>query len=275
MIPENGGMPNRSERVDTDDAHPSTLLAAYALHALSPEEVTVVEAYLAAHPNAQGEATMLREAAAMLPYSVPPIAPSPYLRTRLMATIYQDALADVDVDMEAEPKAAPKRPAPIAAARARRERTSGVIWPFAAAILLMLTVGFGGWAVSLDRNVNDKQHIIATQRASIASSGATTQLVAAAPGGQARGELLRLASNQAAVLTINGLPPLASGKVYQAWFIEGSTPVGVGLFSPNPDGSWGGIVHGNVTTAQAIAISVEPAGGSRAPTGDIIAKGSL
>jgi anti-sigma-K factor RskA len=262
-------MPDRSEGMDTADADPSTFLAAYALHALSPEETTAVETYLAAHPDAQDEAMMLREVAAMLPYSVPSIAPSPHLRTRLMATIYQDALAD------AEPKAAPKRPASIAVARARRSRTSGVTWPFAAAILLMLTVGFGGWAVSLDRNVNDKQHVIATQRALITASGATTQLVAAAPGVQARGELLRLASNQAVVLTINGLPPLASGKVYQVWFIEGSTPVGAGLFSPNPDGSWGGVVRGDVTTAQAIAISVEPAGGSRAPTGDIIAKGSL
>ena len=117
--------------------------------------------------------------------------------------------------------------------------------------------------------------MIATQSSAIAAAGTTKPLSATSANVPARGEVLRLANNQAAVLTISGLPTLSNGKVYEVWFIAGATPVGAGLFSPNPDGSWSGLVHGDVTSAQAIAISVEPSGGSPAPTGDIVAKGSL
>ncbi len=257
MAPENERPVDTPE---TDAEDPSSLLAAYALHALSREDEAAVDAYLAAHPDAADDLTMLKEAAAMLPYGVPSITPSPQLRLRLMADVYQDALSEAG-----EPQRAPP-PVSLERARARRER--GLIWQFAAVILLVLTLGFGSWAVSLNRDLSDKDQVIA-------AAGMAKPVLATTPNASARGELLRLANNQAAVLTITGLPALASGHIYQVWFINGSTPVGAGLFSPNTDGSWSGLVHGNVTQAQAIAISVEPAGGSAAPTGDIVAKGSL
>jgi anti-sigma-K factor RskA len=247
---------------EMDDVHPSGLFAAYALHALSAEETATVEEYLATHPDAAREVAVLKEAAAMLPYSVPPITPSPQLRLRVMADVYREALAESDE----QPHLRVERPVPIE--RARAWRGGGMIWPFAAVILLVLSIGFGGWAVVLNRDLNQKEQ-------TITAAGTAKPLVATTPGVPARGELLRLASNQAAVLTISGLPPLTGGKVYQVWFIAGTTPVAAGLFSPNTDGSWSGLVRGDVTSAQAIAISIEPPGGSAAPTGDIVVKGSL
>ncbi|MDQ2784946.1 MAG: anti-sigma factor [Chloroflexota bacterium] len=251
----------------TDATHPSDLFAAHALHALSPEEEGTVERYLAAHPDAMNEVVALKEAAAMLPYSVPSLAPSPELRVRVMATVYQEALTEVGER--------PRDARPISLDRARARRQGGVIWPFAAVILLVLSIGFGGWAAALNKDLTGKNRVIATQSSAIAAAGMTRPIAGTTPNAATRGELLRLASDQAAVLTINGLPSLASGKVYEVWFVAGAAPVGAGLFSPNPDGSWSGIVHGDVTNAQAIAISVEPAGGSPAPTGTIVAKGTL
>ncbi|MCA1668274.1 MAG: anti-sigma factor [Thermomicrobia bacterium] len=264
IAPENS---HPSGTPETETAHPATLLAAYALHALSPAEEAAVEEYLAAHPDAANEMMMLKEAAAMLPYSVPPITPSPQLRVRLMADIYQEALADAGE----RPRATP--PLSLDAARARRQR--GMVWPFAAVILLVLTIGFGGWAAALNGDVAGKNRVIATQRSAIAAADTPLPVMGTAPNASTRGELLRLANDQAAVLTIAGLPPLASGQVYEVWFVAGAAPVGAGLFTPNPDGSWSGLVHGDVTNAQAIAISVEPSGGSVAPTGTVIAKGTL
>ena len=251
---------------ETNETHPSDLFAAYALHALTPEEEATVEEYLALHPDAMNDVTPLKEAAAMLPYSVPPSTPSPRLRTRLMADVYQEALAEMDK----RPRAV--EPLPLDDARARRR---GIIWPFAAAIFLVLTLGFGGWAAALNRDLTGKDRVIATQSSAIAAAGTTKPIAGTTPNGPTRGELLRLANDQAAVLTISGLPSLASGKVYEVWFVAGNAPVAAGLFSPNADGSWSGLVHGDVTNAQAIAISVEPSGGSPAPTGDIVAKGTL
>ncbi len=256
-----------SETPEMDETHPSSLLAAYALHALHPEEDAAVEEYLAAHPDAADDMVMLKEAAAMLPYGVPPITPSPQLRVRLMADVYQEALADTGE----RPRAAQ----PVALDRVRARRQRGVVWPFAAVILLVLTIGFGGWAATLNHDLTGKDRVIATQRSAIASAGMTKPITGTTPNIPARGELLRLASTQAAVLTISGLPSLATGKVYEVWFIAGNTPVSAGLFSPNADGSWSGLVRGDVTNAQTIAISVEPFGGSIAPTGEIVATGSL
>lgn len=266
MAPENE---QPFETPETDEAHPSGLFAAYALHALPPEEVAVVEEYLAAHPDAARDVAMLKEAAAMLSYSVPPMAPSPRVRLRLMADVYREALA------EAGEQPPPRAPRPVPIERARARRRGGVIWPFAAVILLVLSIGFSGWALTLNRDLSAKERVIATQRGAIAAAGTTRPLLATTPGAPARGELLRLASDQAAVLTISGLPPLANGKVYEVWFIAGTTPIAAGLFSPNADGSWSGLVRGDVASAQAIAISIEPPGGSAAPTGDIVAKGTL
>ena len=252
-----------AEMLEQTEMAPDELLAAYALHALAPEEILAVEAYLATHPEAVDEVTVLKEAVAMLPYGVPSQAPSPGLRLRLMARVYQEALEE----RGERPRA--QQPVPIRRARA------GLLWPFAAAILLFLTVGFGGWATALHRDVSQKDQVIATQRSAIGQAGVTSPLVGTAPNATTRGEVLKLANTQAAVLTITGLPPLANGKVYEVWFIAGTTPVGAGLFSPNADGSWSGLVRGDVITAQAIAITIEPFGGSITPTGAIVAEGSL
>lgn len=262
MAPEN----ERPTETPEADETPSSLLAAYALHALSSEETAAVEEYLVAHADAADDLALLKEAAAMLPYSVPPMTPSPQLRLRLMADVYREALT------EAAAQPPPTRPVPLERARARR---GGVVWPVAAVILLILTLGFGGWAASLHRDLGENERVIATQRSAIAAAGTTKPLSATSANVPARGEVLRLANDRAAVLTISGLPPLTDGKVYEVWFIADTTPVGAGLFSPNADGSWSGLVRGDVARAQAIAISVEPPGGSAAPTGDIVAKGSL
>lgn len=250
---------------ERDATDPATLLGAYALHALPPEDAAAVEAYLAAYPDAAREAAGLKEAAAMLPYSVESATPNPALRLRLMAAVYQEALDETRPSASARPAPIPLRP---------RARVGGFFWPVAAAILLMFTVGFGGWSVTLRRDVRNKDQALATERAAAATLN-TSAVQGTTPGAPTRGEVIKLGSTQNAVLTISGLPPLAAGRVYQVWFISGSTPVGAGLFAPNPDGSWSGLVTGNLASAQAIAISVEPTGGSPAPTGDIVAKGSL
>lgn len=262
IAPENE---HPSDLPEADEA--PSLFAGYALHALSPEETAAVEEYLATHADAADDVAVLREAAAMLAYSLPPLTPSPQLRLRLMADVYREALTEAGEQ--------PLAPQPIPIARARTRWSGGVLWPFAAVILLVLSLGFGSWAVALNRDLGGKDRVIATQSSAIAAAGTTKPLSATSANVPARGEVLRLANDQAAVLTISGLPPLTNGKVYEVWFIAGATPVGAGLFSPNPDGSWSGLVHGDVTSAQAIAISIEPSGGSPAPTGDIVAKGSL
>jgi hypothetical protein len=76
------------------------------------------------------------------------------------------------------------------------------------------------------------------------------------------------------VFTAANLPALPPGRIYQLWFIAGKTPVSAGLLAP-PDGQ-GSLTSTVATpidlpTPDALAVSIEPAGGSPSPgpTGDI------
>ncbi len=254
-------------------------LGAHALHALLPEEAQALDAFLAAHPDAQTDFAATEEAVTMLSYLVEPVPPPPYLRTRVLAQVYADAVGMDTINAVNGPeRSASFRPvAPVALQVARERRERRLLWAqtAVAAVFLMVAIGFGSWVSVLRNDVQSRDRVIAQQQQQIAQTGPGSAVAGTRPDIPARGELLRLSSTQSAVLTIKGLPPLTQGKVYQVWFINGSIPAGAALFTPEADGSWRGVVSGDVTRAQAIAISVEPAGGSPAPTGDIVVKGSL
>lgn len=76
-----------------------------------------------------------------------------------------------------------------------------------------------------------------------------------------------------------GMPPVPEGKEYQVWFMtEREGPVSAGLFSPDQAGV------GQVLAAppsklygkiQAVAVTLEPAGGLPKPSGEMYLRGSL
>jgi hypothetical protein len=71
------------------------------------------------------------------------------------------------------------------------------------------------------------------------------------------------------VFTASNLPPLPEGRVYQVWVVAGTAPISAGLLTP--DASGGGMAYYNtapdIPAPQAIAVTIEPAGGLPAPTG--------
>jgi anti-sigma-K factor RskA len=74
-------------------------------------------------------------------------------------------------------------------------------------------------------------------------------------------------------LVSSQLPVLSTGKTYQLWGIVGGTPISLGLLGTSPR-------HAAFTIAGApraakLAVTAEPAGGTIAPTGSILASGSI
>jgi anti-sigma-K factor RskA len=69
-------------------------------------------------------------------------------------------------------------------------------------------------------------------------------------------------------LTLAKLPPLPRGKVYQAWTLpKGAKAVQPSLtFSPNADGVAVVALPVDASKVGAVAVSVEPEGGSKTPT---------
>jgi anti-sigma-K factor RskA len=97
---------------------------------------------------------------------------------------------------------------------------------------------------------------------------------------QATGANAKLAydRNGRALLLANGLPPAPAGKEYQLWFIVGSNaPVPGKTFAPDTAGR--GTMRDQVPQqaldSAVFAITLEPAGGSSAPTSQIYLSSSL
>ena len=71
------------------------------------------------------------------------------------------------------------------------------------------------------------------------------------------------------VLIGDGLAPVDEAETYQAWFIVDGVPQPAGLFAPT-DGEVTFAVEGDPGEAEAVAVTLEPAGGSPQPTTDIL-----
>ena len=82
------------------------------------------------------------------------------------------------------------------------------------------------------------------------------------------GEVLLTDEGQA-VLVARELPPAPEGEVYEAWLIRDGVPEPAGLFEPR-DGDAAAAVRGSLEGVQAVAVTLEPEGGSPMPTSDPI-----
>jgi hypothetical protein len=100
-------------------------------------------------------------------------------------------------------------------------------------------------------------------------------LVSAVPASRVRGTYLWSDEENLGVLFLVNLSQLSGDRIYQLWVLnQDGTPVSGGTFSPQTDGSARLLVQGELGgTLTGMAITVEPAGGSQTPTGEIILQG--
>jgi anti-sigma-K factor RskA len=81
------------------------------------------------------------------------------------------------------------------------------------------------------------------------------------------------------VFTASNLPALPAGRVYQLWVVsnQAPAPISAGLLTPDPQGN----INETFATPQdlpqpvALAVTIEPAGGVPAPTGERYLVGTL
>ena len=239
------------------------LAAAYALGGLEGEDRVRFEALLAAgDPDAvralrDCEDTLVGLAAAA------PEPPPPAVKAALMARI------------AATP--APVRTLP------RRPRA---LWPvvLSGAMAAGLAAVVVGWSVSatyekrldalaqsaeqLRAELRSQQTVIAILR------DPATQVVALAGQAPAPTARARMMWHEKAggVFVATGLPAAPAGKAYQLWAIAGSNaPVSAGVFTVDASGVGSLSVRPlpGVSTVNAFAVTLEPAGGLPAPSGEM------
>ena len=223
------------------------VLAAYAVDALTFEEMVGIAAHLHSCPRCQQEVASLRTAAGLLPYTLPESMPPPALRDRIMQA--------AQTGQPVPSRVAPHHVHPKAWGRAWLRRLA----PALAALTFVLGLLLGrvwpagpGFPIRSDR-----------QTLTLAGQGSGTVLVA---------------NNHSYVRVMaTGLPPLEPGQVYQLWLLGRRVPISAGTFPSASDGSGRFELNGLAWSPEytGIAITIEPVGGNAAPTSDIVAKADL
>ena len=222
---------------------------AFVLGALPEEERREFEEYLASHPERGAEIDELEAVAGLLALSPQEQEPPPELRRRIMEVVAAEAV----------------RPTP--------SRRSWLAWigeflsarNLALGAATLLVIGLFSWNMVLQGEMQDLQGRIQ----SLQDQPQEPQMVELGGAGTeqgARAELVTLEGDRA-VLVVENMPPVPEGKTYQIWVIEDEVPQPSGLFEPSED-SIAAVVEHRLDEADAVAVTVEPEGGSPKPTSD-------
>ncbi len=219
-------------------------VAAYALGTLPPNEAEAVAEHLRACEECREEYRLLRPAVTAVAYAAEApadarssgVAPSPLLKARVMKQVRGEAQ--------------------------RRPRPRG--WTVSALLAACLALALVGY--SLIRQVSYDRTRTAVQRQTIADLAAADSQRYRFSGGAVVTHGDRL------YIVLRNLPTPPSGKIYQAWTLaKGEKKVAPSVtFAPAGSTTIVRLPEA-ATTVAAVAVSVEPEGGSKAPTSKPIA----
>ena len=237
-----------------DDRSFEDLKEAYALGALPDDERATVEAYLALHPERQAEIDDMVGIAGLLALAPPEQEPPADLRRRLMQVVESESV---------QPEVA-ERPTPSWFGWLGGFRNVAL---GAAAVLL---VGLLSWNVLLQGDVQELRGQVEAAR-SARSANEAQQTRDIALGGTwaeqgARAEVTALKDDRA-ILVVEDMPSMPDDRTGQVWVIRDEKPEPSGLLEPSGNMAATAITA-NLRGADAIAVTVEPAGGSDEPTSD-------
>lgn len=274
---------------DTDAA---SLTGAYALNALTPEQREVFEAELADSESLRHEATELADTAVLLGAATDPVQPPPALKASIMgliATMPQlpplSPPATESTPQADAPSAVPAAPIapvtavpplearseaePVPTAGERKAQTRWFTRPavvLAGAAAVIGLVAGGGVLVNTVGEAQQRQ-VMADRLAEINGAADTQRAVSDVSGG---GTATLVWSNELllSALIVDGVDPLPDDKVYELWYIgeeTGARPAGT--FTIDGDGKVWSVLEGSMQAGDAVAVTVEPRGGSERPTG--------
>lgn len=238
------------------EIHVFELLPAYALGSLDQAEHLLVSAHVAGCPVCAAELATYQEVAHELALAAPDAAPSANLKRRLMARL-------------PSPPATQSRqaPQPWWQALPSLVRRTAPAWGVASFLLILVLAG---------SNLLLWQRV--TQLETIHSGGMRAIPLlntGAAPG--AAGFVIIGADGQNGAFVVDALPTLQPDRQYQLWLLQNEQRTSGAVFSVDEYGYGGGRIRApqNLSEYSGCGVTIEPAGGSTAPTGERVLAGSL
>ena len=232
------------------------LLGAYALDAVDPDERVLVEQLVATDPSAAAELAQLTAVAAALGDAVagePPAA--------LRASVLAAAAGTPQVGpRHALPAEDVRTPAGVTDLADRRRRPSRTRWLAVAAAFVV------GAAVPTALALQQAQRAQDVEQQQQALADLLTDPSAVVVHGDVTGggTATAILTDGAALFSAAGLPDPGDDRVYQLWVVSGDQAASAGVLADDA-GSVRQLAD-DFTAGSALAITVEPAGGSTQPT---------
>lgn len=270
------------------------MLAEHALGALAAGEARSLESHLATCDDCRAELAQWLDTSAVLAYSAPRVEPSPALRSRLLENIRAQQSKSTDGATKHSGDAVAEttgQTSPAATNVIKMPEHARVRWSAGQRYgALAASVAFAAFIVALVMLWNQNRSMQAEmarlngdlqttqerlkreQEISRMFTAPDTRLATLTGTEMAPRAHARLAYNKsgAAMMVADELPPAPAGKDYQIWFIAEGKPVPGGVFKPDAQGHVE--MHDQVPAAArgatAFAITLEPQGGTPAPTGE-------
>lgn len=263
----------------------------HLLGGLGPEEREELERELeAGGERRRRELDRLREVVASLALAATPVDPPPELGDRILAGVREAARGRGGPE--------PADPGGARPLRTGREESGASPdgfqgWMAAAALFFLAAVGLGAWNLQLRQELGERRAALEEARSRIASLDSVNRSLAGLEG-----DLRTLASPDTRLIGLSGtearpgaharvfvdpttgralvfayeLPILPPDSVYQLWAIRGQRPASAGTFTSSETGPArlrledASVLEG----ADAFAVTVEPAPGRPAPTGEMV-----
>ncbi|MFQ6029204.1 MAG: anti-sigma factor domain-containing protein [Dehalococcoidia bacterium] len=277
------------------------MAALYALQSLTAEEQSDYLGHLEVCQLCRRLVSQFQEVTDFLPETLEPEDPSPLLKERIL----EQASLDLEADQRIRDSVVPQP------RDTQRRSWLGWLAPVPAgalAVLVLAVAGLIAWNVVLSLRTGDQAATLAEQNQLLeeqarvlaqqtilmdgqsrilADQGRLLEAITVGavpvdiPGtGQvagARAVLVQEPGSGKSFLIIRGLPQAPPGMEYQVWSIAGGGNLlqGVGTFNITvPEGQLV-VLPVDFSGAEQVGVSVEPQGGSEAPTGDIVLLGDL
>jgi anti-sigma-K factor RskA len=209
------------------------LIGVYAVGALDRAEQIDVRDHLASCAN-HPDAVDLQVVATSLAFAVSDEQPTPRLKTRLLDAVRAETGAST---------------------RTQRVGLLGWLGRLKPQIAIPYAVA-GALAV-----------VVAALLLTNDGASDTPTTVTLTGSGDARA-VVRQLEDGLVVMEADGLEPLPADQTYQVWGITDQGPQSLGLLGPAPEGEALGAMRGDLSEVNAVAVTIEPAEGSTAPTTD-------
>lgn len=269
------------------------MLAEHALGALEPGKARSLEEHLATCAECRTEFARWRDTASSLAYTVAPVEPPVALRSRLMESVRAQksaALPSSARQSEMVEQATKPEPSIQSNVIQFQERTRSHFTTAQRLTAIAASLAFVAVIISLlvlwNRNremqsemariskdlQTTQERLRREQEKSLMLTAPDTRIAELNGTEMAPSAHARLAYNPSgsAMMIIEGLPPAPAGKDYQIWFIAGGKPMPGGVFKPDAAGhvEMHDRVPPEAQAAAAFAVTLEPQGGTTAPTGE-------